>query len=290
MGYSLSNEFLTVGTKPEGAELTSIKSKKDGIEYLWAADPNFWNRHAPVLFPIVGKLKDNKTIIENRECAMTQHGFARDMTFSTAKHEQNSITYLLESSDESKKKYPYDFKLYIGYRLENSSLEVSYTVVNTDNKTIYFSIGAHPGFNCPLAEGEDFTDYYLEFDSPELIDSYRLRDGVIGGKELLFDKEVTTLDVSKELFENDAIMLENMASTELTLKSRKSGRGLTLNYKGFPYLGIWSKPEGAPFVCIEPWFGIADTADNTGVFEKKKGIVSLGVGEEFNCKFTIRVF
>lgn len=292
MRNTISSDKITVISKSEGAELCSIKSNSDGLEYLWQADTSFWSRHAPVLFPIVGKLKDNKTVIEDETYEMGQHGFARDMNFEVVEATSSSITYVLESSEVSKEKYPYEFKLYIGYKVTNSTAEVSYIVENIDKKNIFFSIGAHPGFNCPLEEGEKFEDYYLEFNKPELIDSYRLKGGVIEAeKKLLFKEKISKLNVSEELFKDDAIMLENMESTELSLRSEKTGRGLTVNYEGFPYLGIWSKPEGgAPFVCLEPWFGIADLVDTSGIYKEKKGIVELEPGAKFSCSFAISIF
>lgn len=291
MEFTLANEYITVVSKDKGAELCSIKSKSSNLEYLWQADPAFWNRHAPVLFPIVGRLRDDKTIIAGKEYSMTQHGFARDMIFEVVEHSSSTITYRITSSEETKKRYPYDFALYIGYMLRDNQVEVSYRVENKDKKNIFFSIGAHPGFNCPLEEGENFEDYYLEFDKEELISSFRLRNGVVQErKELLFDTKVKNLKLSKDLFKEDAIMLEDTESAELSLKSGKTGRGITVNYKGFPYLGIWSKPDGAPFVCIEPWFGIADFAGSSGIYEEKKGIMELKEEEGFSCSFIIKIF
>ena len=291
MEFTLANEYLTVVSKDKGAELCSIKSKETKLEYLWQADRKFWNRHAPILFPIVGKLKGDKTLIEGKEYNMTQHGFARDMTFHVVENSSNTITYRLFNNDETKIKYPYDFVLYIGYMLKDNAVEVSYRVENIDSKDIFFSIGAHPGFNCPLEEGQKFEDYYLEFDKEELIESYRLKNGAVTDeKELLFDEKIKELKLSKELFEGDAIMLENMVSSEVAIKNKNSGRGVALNYKGFPYLGIWSKPEGAPFLCIEPWYGIADFESSNGVYEEKKGIMKLEPGEGFTCSYNIKIF
>lgn len=290
MEFTLANEYLTVVSKDKGAELCSIKSKETKLEYLWQADPKFWNRHAPILFPIVGKLKGDKTLIEGKEYNMTQHGFARDMIFHVVENSSNTITYRLFNNDETKIKYPYDFVLYIGYMLKDNAVEVSYRVENIDSKDIFFSIGAHPGFNCPLEKGQKFENYYLEFDKEELIESYRLKNGAVTDeKELLFDEKIKELKLSKELFEGDAIMLENMVSSEVAIKNKNSGRGVALNYKGFPYLGIWSKPEGAPFLCIEPWYGIADFESSNGVYEEKKGIMKLEPGEGFTCSYTIKI-
>jgi galactose mutarotase-like enzyme len=288
----IGNDKITVISKEEGAELCSIKSKVDGTEYLWQADPSIWNRHAPVLFPIVGKLKDNKTIIEDREYTMGQHGFARDMTFKTIESSSDSVLYLLKSSNTTKEKYPYDFELYIGYKIVDTSIQVSYVVKNTDSKKMFFSLGAHPGFNCPLVDGEEFGDYYLEFNKPELINSINVKDALIEDvKTLLYADKVTKLQVSRGLFRNDAIILENMEATELSLKSTRNGHGVTVSYKGFPYLGIWSKQEDdGTFVCIEPWFGIADAVNSNGVFMEKKGIMELEAGDQFCCSSTISIF
>ncbi|MBD7911172.1 aldose 1-epimerase family protein [Clostridium cibarium] len=289
MIVKFENEFLEVLSSSHGGELISIKGKKDNVEYLWTADSKYWGRHAPILFPIVGRVKDNKYRVEEKEFELGQHGFARDYEFDLLENKDNTIVYRLVSSEESLKKYPYKFQLDIEYKLYKNMLKVTYKVKNIDNEKIYFTIGAHPGFNCPLIKGEDFEDYYLEFNKNEnarreLLDKESLL--FTGESELVLDN-TNILKLSKNLFIQDALIFENLNSNEVTLKSARNGKSISVNFEGFPYLGIWSKPNEAPLICIEPWVGHADPVDFNGDYREKPGVISLDVGKEFTCDYCI---
>lgn len=287
----LESELLEVSSVKNGAQLTSIKGKKDGIEYLWNANPKYWNRHAPILFPIVGKVKDNKYRIGEKEYTLGQHGFARDNEFQIVENSNNKIVYRLTSSEETLKNYPYNFLLDVEYFLSGNILKITYKVRNTDIKKIFFSIGAHPGFNCPLSASEIMEDYYLEFNETET--AYRefldagtgLLNGVFG---LVLDQE-NILNLSEDLFKDDALIFKGLKSNEIALKSYKNNKKLTMNFEGFPYMGIWSKPGGAPFICIEPWLGHADSIDFNGDFREKPGIIGLETDKEFICTYSIAI-
>ncbi len=277
--------MLEIKTKSDGAELISIK--KDGQEKLHDGK-EYWNRQAPILFPIVGKLKDGKTIIENKEYEMGQHGFARDMKFELVKKEENSVEYKLKENEETLKKYPYKFLLTIKYQVKNDTLIVSYEVENKDNKNIFFGIGAHPAFKCDYSSEK----YYLEFEKQEdEVGILELEDGIIAKarlkEEIIKDNKIY---LKKDSFEKDAIIMQNLKSSKITLKEIENEKEiLEFDFTGFPYLAIWSK-KGAPFVCIEPWYNTADYKDSSGIFEEKKKIIGLNPKEKFKCKYKIKFF
>lgn len=290
MNFKIDNDFLTIEIHTKGAELISIKTKAEELQYLWQADPIVWGRHAPILFPMVGRLNEDKTLIEGETYHMSQHGFARDFEFQIIEKTSESIICQLLASEETQKKYPYKFNLLVEYILIDNKLEVAYKVENIDDKTIYFSIGAHPGFICPLLKSEKFEDYYLEFSSKEDADIYLLEGGMFSGEKAPHLRNNNVIPITRELFENDALVYENLKSSSVSLKSRNHHRGINFNFEGFPYLGIWSKPQGdGDFICIEPWFGLADFKNSDGIFKNKKGMLTLEEGKYFECKFVIEI-
>ena len=268
-----------------GAELTSIKV--DGIEKLHQGnevlDENgkvYWGRHAPILFPIVGKLKDNKTQINGNIYEMTQHGFARDMDFE----DLGNNKYLLKSNSETLKKYPFKFELYIEYKINQNELTTEYTVINKDEKDMLFGLGGHPAFICDYSTG----DYELKFDKKEdNIEFYKLQDGLIKTEPIPSILEDNKIKLDKDIFNEDAIILKNINSNKIALNNaRENKKELEFNFEGFPYLAIWSK-KGAPFVCIEPWQNHTDSVNSNGKFEKKENILKLKKEEKFNCKYKV---
>jgi galactose mutarotase-like enzyme len=281
---SIHNEFLTVGVKPAGAELCSIRSV-DGAEHLWQADPTVWGRHAPVLFPIVGKLREGRYELNGKTYEMSSHGFARDMDFALVEQSKNSLVYQLLPTAETRARYPFEFALNIIYRLTGNSLSVEYAVRNTGASIMPFSIGAHPGFNLP----GPIEDCFLEFEKEETLNA-----GLLSRKGLLSDETVPVLNnskilpLTKTLFDRDALILLDFKSDKICLCSRSSSRCLTVKFTGFPQLGIWAKP-GAPFVCIEPWYGYADPEQPYGDIRNKPGILRLEAGKTFTCTHRVTV-
>lgn len=295
MNLQLKNQLLTILLCEDGAEITSIKENKDNTEYIWNADKAYWGRHAPILFPIVGKIKDNTCRIDGIEYTMTQHGFARDKKFDIVDKSDEKVIFRLSWSEETLKMYPFKFELYLQYELKDNKLEITYKVRNVDNKKIYFSIGAHPGFNCPIICNNNelttnFEDYYLEFDECESASISMVNgDGLLKiQKELLLNNS-NKINLSHELFIRDALIFSDLKSKKVSLKNKKNTKEMTFNFEGFPYLGIWSLPKGAPFVCIEPWFGHADFEDFKGDFKDKDGILSLEALGEFLCNYSISI-
>lgn len=281
------NEFLKVTVKSSGAEMVSIKNTMTNKEYLWQGDPEFWGRRAPILFPIVGKVKGNKYKVDGITYELPQHGFARDMHFEAVEQQDNSLMYVLKSNEETLKVYPFHFELTVRYRLERNKVVVSYEVKNTDAKNIWFSIGAHPAFNIPLEKDEKFSDYYIEFEKKETASAYALQDGLITDIKTPMLNNEQTLSISPEIFDNDALIFKDLRSSVVKLKSKKSPHEIAIDFAGFPYLAFWSKKGGAPFLCVEPWFGIADKVDFSGEYKDKEGIKSLAKGKLFKGEYSI---
>jgi galactose mutarotase-like enzyme len=287
MTYQLHSDLLHVEIKPEGAELTSIRNNNH-TQFLWQADTNIWPRHAPVLFPIVGKLKENQFTYEGNRYEMGQHGFARDMLFTCTAHTGSSATFELNSSEATKVKYPFDFRFLIRYQLSGSTLATHYTILNTGNLDLPASVGAHPGFNCPVMPGETFEGYYLEFEKDSL-ELTALNNGLRkDGKELL-NLDNRKLPLKPALFDNDALVFENNQVQRISLKSRKSPLKITLTCPDWPCFGIWSKKGCNQFICLEPWYGIADKESASGHLAEKEGMLIIAPGAEFSCGFSIAI-
>lgn len=285
---------MKIETKKQGAELTSIiyngkEMLHQGAKVLDENNKPYWGRHAPVLFPIVGQLKNGRTIIDGKEYYMVQHGFARDMEFEEVCKEEDLHSYILKYNEETIKKYLYKFQLEISYKVKNENeLETKYMVKNLDNKEIQFGLGAHPAFVCDYKTG----NFELEFNKDEKnMQFLKLENGLISDKKadnIIEDGNKIHLD--EHIFDNDALILSNIKSNTVTLKNKKTDKKvLEFDFTGFPYLGIWSK-KGAPFVCIEPWFNTADHTNSDGIFNNKKDILRLNPDERFESKFKIKFF
>lgn len=285
MDRSITNSLLTVTIKQCGAELYSIRSA-GGMEYIWQADATIWGRHAPVLFPIVGKLANDRYSYEAKSYELKQHGFARDMDFELVGETAESLSYQLLPSKETRQRYPFEFALWIKYRLEGNGLGVQYEVMNNSQKVMPFSIGAHPGF--ALNWGKDrVEDYFLEFEKPETLDAHLLgKDNLLSSKTERVLENDNVLPLRRDMFDRDALIFLDLKSEKVRLGSYKHKNRVTIEFPGFPYLGIWAKP-GAPFVCIEPWHGHADTEQGDGILMNKPGIIKLEPGETFNCAHRI---
>ena len=288
MTVKIENEFLIAKFAEDGAELISLQSKSSGIEYIWQGDPYFWGRHAPVLFPIVGRLKDDQYTYQGKTYEMSQHGFARDSLFTVIEHGDALVSFSLKRTNETKKNYPFDFELIISYELKDNHLTVDYQVENTSNEEMYFSIGGHPAFNVPLEKKLKFEDYYLEFSPQKSRTQIPLIGSYIDINHKTLAQTNIGIDLTHDLFNNDALIFETIGSNTFTIASDHSEHELQLNYNNMPYVGIWSpSPKDAPFVCIEPWCGIADSIDSTGDITKKVGINKLPQKELFRTSYTI---
>lgn len=273
-----------------GAQPVSLYSKKDNIEYIWPADQKYWLWHAPLLFPIEGKLKNGTCYIDGQPYHMSQHGFARDQDFNIESKSENKVELSLTYSEQTLKMLPYKFKLVVIYEIVSGTLRTTYEVMNLDSKDIYFTVGSHPGFNVPLNEDEKYEDYYIELTSP-----YRLlplnTDGFVDVKNPNINDK-NKINITRDLFKDDALVLQfDSPNVSVSIKSRNNGHGVRVSSDNAKYWGIWScYPKAGKFVCIEPWWGITDTVDTDQDFIHKFGNNCLGVGETYTANYKIKPF
>ncbi|EAD0488667.1 aldose 1-epimerase family protein [Listeria monocytogenes] len=286
----LENEVLLVEMKTAGAELTRIFHKDTGLEYLWNADSKFWGRHSPVLFPTVGRLVEDTYLVDGKPYHIGQHGFARDRDFQVVEQTEKSVRFELDADEDSLAVYPYKFKLSIIYTIEKNTVAVSYEVENTDNKRIYFSIGAHPAFNLPLTDGTTFEDYYLDFGTEENLETLCLEGPYRSGEiKKVVDEAARYLPLNYDLFKNDALIFEALKQKEMTIKSDKTPHFVKVSFPEFPFVGVWTAKAGTPFLCIEPWYGIADGAGESVELRDKAGIEHLEPEAVFASEYEITV-
>lgn len=284
---TLQNDVLKITVAERGAELKAITALSDGTEYLFNSDPIWWQYSAPVLFPIVGKVHGGKYRAEGREFEVGNHGFARTSYFWLVDATNNTLSFALESNSATLAVYPYKFRLEISYELVGNEVNVFWKVANTDNKEVYFSIGAHPAICCPISYRENFTDCYLKFNRAEKSARIPLAANGLLTHERIPTLDGTELDLNYELFKGDALIFDDLKSDEVSVCSRKSSKSLTVRAKNFPYWGFWTPVRGgAPFICIEPWLGHADYEDFSGELKDKEGIIKLPVGETFQTEIS----
>jgi galactose mutarotase-like enzyme len=299
--YSLQNDQCRVLINSHGAELASLQRRDLGdLEYLWQADPAQWGRHAPLLFPIVGRLPEDTYLYNGQPHKLPQHGFARDQEFQLIHEEKKQLVFQLMASPASKAVFPFEFELRVIYELHGTTLTVGWKVRNpaAAPHELLFSIGAHPAFRCPLLPGEAFEDYYFEFDKPLELRRQLLKGGLRSGetepvplsnKPLVDDG--TALPLTDKLFADDALVFSNVEYGDridwVVLRSDKSPRAVKVSFAGFPYLGLWTKSAQAGFVCIEPWQGVASVVGAPCELADKEGIIVLPPSMEFHAAYTI---
>ncbi|KAA8479087.1 galactose mutarotase-like enzyme [Arcticibacter tournemirensis] len=285
---TLENEGFVASIDTKGGELHSFFSKTNGLEYLWNGDPEYWPRHTPVLFPIVGGLKDDSFFYNGQEYSLIKHGFARDMDFEVEEVSATAVTLVLKSNDETLKSYPFHFELRHIYQLDDNRITLTYEVKNPSVTEMFFSLGAHPAFKVPLLEGTNYTDYYLEFEKKETSSQWKI-DGNLIAEPVPFLNNEDKLPLKHDLFYQDAIVFKDLKSETITIRSDKTPHGLRYHFKGFPYMGIWAAKD-APFVCIEPWCGIADSVNHDKNLENKEGIIELPPLEKWSKSTVMEIF
>jgi galactose mutarotase-like enzyme len=289
MIHTISNDRLSVQVSEKGAELQSIFHKNNNLEYLWSA-ASVWPKKSPVLFPIVGGLKNSTYKYEGNEYKLGRHGFARDKKFKLSELTETSALLSLPGSNETKRVYPFDFVFNVRYTVESSKLTITFIVENSGSSEMFFSVGAHPAFAVPLDKELQYDDYFLKFNQPETAGRWPLsEEGLIEKEPVPLLQDTDTLPLSKELFYKDAVVFKDLKSSSISLLSHKSPHGLTVTFDGFPYMGIWAAKD-ADFVCIEPWCGIADGVDATGELSSKEGILKLPAKTTFEASYSIEVF
>lgn len=290
MVYTIKNSFLTVKVLQKGAEICSIMSNITGKEFMWGANPDVWASYAPVLFPVIGSLKNNSTKIGDGHFMLPKHGIIRNNTNIELKYQDLDIVMLkLTANNSTLKVYPFMFEFVISFQLIGNKLIVAHKVTNIDNKTMFFAIGGHPAFNCHVDSNICYNDYYIEFDCDEDAYTYNLgRDGLLNGTRTKIFEQSNQLPLSVNMFANDALIFKSLKSKTASLRNRVNSDAVIVNFAGFPYLGIWAKP-GANFVCIEPWQGITDSFDSNGIFETKEAIVELPANETYRVQYSIEI-
>ncbi|MFL5753101.1 MAG: aldose 1-epimerase family protein [Bacteroidia bacterium] len=279
----LLNNDLAIAVKREGAELFSVCTVKDNVERLWQGEKEIWGRRAPVLFPFVGKLKNDQYAYLGKSYSMPQHGFARDREFKLIEKGGNKLVFELNDDEQSLKIFPFHFNLRIEYLLEEKKLTCNYIVNNPDKSPLYFSIGAHPGFQCSLAD-----ECSIEFEKTENVSRYLIREGLLSDQTETLLENSKKLPLTVSLFDRDAIVIKNLRSESLVLHSKFSS--MKFSWYNSPYFGIWTKPGCDKFICLEPWAGIADNTASSGKLMEKEGIRKLGENEKFNCGFSMEFF
>lgn len=287
---TLENDNIKVAVKTKGAELDSLFSKDTNLEYLWNGDAKFWNKKSPILFPIVGTLKQNTYFYKNKAYILTRHGFARDTEFAVTDQSEHSATFTLSDNEDTLRSFPFPFTLDVIYSIEANMLHVKYRVANTGSDNMYFSIGAHPAFRVPLEKKRVYDDYFFEFEQIE--DGYRWlisSEGLIEPNTVPFLINNNKLPITRELFSKDAVVFKYLNSTKVKLKSNKSKHGVEVSYPGFPFIGLWAAP-GADFVCIEPWCGIADATTSKQELINKEGINLLTPSQVFERVWSVSLF
>ena len=289
--HTLKNEILTVQVKEHGAELASIR--KGSVEYLWQADPMFWGRHSPVLFPIVGSVWEKRYRVDGREFELGQHGFARDMDFTMVEGGEYEVRYRLESTEDTLKKYPWPFVLEIAYRLRGNMIDVIWEVSNPGNEDMYFQIGAHPAFNYPDYDPQTVERGFLSFDRDEGLECIRIKEKGCVDAETLYPLDIPAdglLPLTRETFDKiDTIMLQDGQIGSVALYRTDRTPWLKLSFEA-PVVGIWSPPgKNAPFICLEPWYGRCDRAGYEGDYRDRDWVNRLAPGERFSSVYTIEI-
>ena len=290
MNYTIQNNILTVVISNAGAELQSIKTA-DGTEYLWQADPKYWDEKAPNIFPYVARLTNGTYTWNGTSYEMLIHGFMKYMVLEAEEQQEDSITFVLRSNEETKKQYPVDFVYKIRYSLCKNCLITTTTVENSDTERIYFAVGGHPGFQVPLEEGLAFEDYYLEFEQQ----AHPTRIGFsetcfLTGQDELFELENgKKIPMRHDMFDKDAIVLKH-SSRCVTLKSDKGTRSVKVTYPDFQYIGFWHMPRtDAPYVCIEPWSSLPSRQGVVEEFSQQADLISLNAGKTYETEWTIEI-
>jgi galactose mutarotase-like enzyme len=286
---TLSNKLWGAKISETGAELKSLANLLTGQEHIWHGDPAWWNGSAPVLFPVIGGRKDGAYTYEGKKYTLPSHGFARGSEFSITRAGADSAELILCSSPKTRENYPFDFSLKVSFALERAGIGIRYEVTNTGPARMYFSIGSHPAFVVPFAGGA-LENYYVLFEREECIERWFFKDGmVVAGKTEDVLQNSRVLGLTRSMFDEGIMIFKRPASREFAIANSRNTHAVRVVTEGVPYLGIWSKPGGAPFLCIEPWHGIPDMSDASGDLVEKEGIISLDPRAVFSTGYRVEV-
>lgn len=276
MNYHLETPTLSIEITKAGIELCSVKSKATGKEFMWQGDPTIWGSHAPVLFPVIGILKNGEAFYQGKKYSIPKHGLVRNSDkVRLIEQTEKSLTFRLDWDEDSLNIYPFKFSFEVTYSIVENTIQVTHTISNHGDEIMLYSVGGHPAFNCPIHNGESYEDYFLELEQTETDSTWLLdSNGLVTDRTQLVLDNTRILPLHKNLFDNDALIFKNLKSRKVWLKNQAHGEVLSMAFEDFNYLGIWAKP-GAPFICIEPWLGIADSSNSDQHFEHKEGLLTL---------------
>jgi galactose mutarotase-like enzyme len=280
---TISNSTLSATINHKGAELISLLSLETKREYIWKGNPEFWGKHSPILFPIVGTLKNNSYQYKNKTYSLNRHGFARDFDFQKIKQETDKVVFSLQDNEVTFKVYPFKFELQLIYTLKKSELIVTYKVINKNDGALPFSIGGHPAF----ALNNPFENYSLQFESGERLKSYQLENDFLSPKTLDIGLKNKQLPLTYSLFEKDALVFKSLLSKQIQILENNISI-LNFKFNDFPHFGIWTKIN-APFICLEPWLGYADTSNTNGSLLDKEGIQLLESNSYKDFNFSMEI-
>lgn len=289
MNCRIENEFIKINANTHGGELHSIVGKKSNEEYIWKGFPFWWKIYSPILFPIIGKVKDFEYKLDGKSYFMPQHGFASEAKYKLIENKDDIIAFELRNYDETEEIYPFKFSLINEYKLNENKIIITHKVKNLDDKDMYFSIGAHPAFKCPMyGEDDSLNDYYLKFETIENASILEINDqDLLTGNEIDYLNNTDEIALSEETFKRGTLIFNNLKSNKVSLKSKKHNRSITIEFKDFPILSLWAPDRRTSFICIEPWNGHADLEDFNGEIKDKKGIITLESNNEFICSYSI---
>ncbi len=286
---SLGNGYWNARIAEKGAELKSLSNAATGQEHIWLGDPAWWNGSAPVLFPVIGGLKGGEYRHEGRTYKLPSHGFARGSEFAVARADVESVELRLVSSEATHEGYPFDFVLTVSFALTRTGIDVRYAVRNSGRDRMLFSIGSHPAFVVPFAGGA-LENYYILFEFEENLERWFFTDGVIiAGRTAEIMENSRVINLTRRCFDDGIMIFKNPRSREFAIANSRNSRTVRVVTDGVPYLGVWSKPGGAPFVCVEPWHGIPDMSDASGELAEKEGIISLPPAGEFETGYRTEI-
>jgi galactose mutarotase-like enzyme len=286
---TLENDTVIALIAEKGAELQSLIKKDTGIEYMWSGDAKYWGKYSPVLFPVVGGLKDETYYYNDKAYQLPRHGFARDKNFTVTPVSDEEAVFTLTQDAQTLVVYPFDFTLQLRYKIEGSTIFCTYEIYNSGENTLLFSVGAHPAFAVPLVKDTVYNDYYLQFNVAETLQRWKLVDGLIGTEVELLPAHNGILPLAQSLFYEDAIVLKGLQSNCITLESETQPHGLYFYFDDFPYFGIWAAKD-APFVCLEPWCGIADSVNSNQQLTDKEGINRLQPNQHWSRAWSVECF
>lgn len=287
--YTIQNSCFCAQVDPWGAQLVSLTSQ--GKELLWTGDPVYWKEHAPVLFPIVGALRKGRARIGGQWYEMGRHGFAKGSRFTLDGQTDRSVSLTLRADEASKRQYPFDFTLTVSYGLQEDGIRTAFTVANAGSVPMPFAIGGHPGFNIPLEEGATFEDYVIQFEQPEnqVCPTVHMDTGLLDYEQSGFRLEGREIPLRHSLFYQDALVFSGLRSHCVRIWNPNSGKGVEMDFTGFPMLGIWSAPNDGPYVCLEPWTGCATLTTEGDDLEAKRGMAVLQPGQQARHSFMVKI-